>query len=157
MMDRQELYSAYRDKVLNYLSARVENRQDAEDLCSDVFEQVLRSLPRYDPEKATLSTWIFTIARYTLINHFRRGGRTVPLEEEFTDPEDPETALLREETLTRLAEVLAGMEQDQRDIIVLRYYRGDSLTRISQLTGISYGMVKVKHKKALETLRRRLA
>ena len=156
MMDRQELYSAYRDKVLNYLSARVENRQDAEDLCSDVFEQVLRSMPRYDPEKATLSTWIFTIARYTLINHFRRGGRTVPLEE-LPDPEDPETALLREETLSRLAEVLAGMEQDQRDIIVLRYYRGDSLTRISQLIGISYGMVKVKHKKALETLRRRLA
>ena len=157
MTDRQEIYTVYRDRVFAYLAARVQNRQDVEDLCADVFEQVYRSLPRYDPEKAALGTWIFTIARYTLINHFRRGGRTVPLEEEFTDPEDPETALLREETLSRLAEVLAGMEQDQRDIIVLRYYRGDSLTRISQLTGISYGMVKVKHKKALETLRRRLA
>ena len=64
--------------------------------------------------------------------------------------------LLREETLSRLAGLLAGMEQDKRDIIVLCYYKGYSLTRISQITGISYGMVKVKHKKALELLRRGL-
>ena len=71
-------------------------------------------------------------------------------------PEDPETSLLREETLSRLAGLLADMEQDKRDIIVLRYDKGYSLTRISQITGISYGMVKVKHKKALEFLRHEL-
>lgn len=156
-MTREELYSAYRDKVYAYLSARVKNREDAEDLCADVFEQAFRSLPRYDPEKASMNTWIFTIARYTLINHYQRGTRTAPLPEELCAPEDPEAALLREETLSRLAATLAGMEQNQRDIIVLRYYRGYSLTRISQFTGISYGMVKVKHKKALELLRRQLA
>ena len=135
---------------------QVRNRQDAEDLCSDVFEQVLRSMPRYDPEKATLSTWIFTIARYTLINHFQRSARTVPLREEHLDSENLEATLLREETLCRLAAILNAMEQDKRDIIVLCYYKGYTLTRISQLTGISYGMVKVKHKKALEILRREL-
>ncbi len=156
-MTQQELYSAYRDKVLAYFFARVKIRQDAEDLCEDVFEQACRSLPRYDPAKATMNTWIFTIARYTLINYFQRSPGAAPLHGALPDPEDPETTLLREETLSRLAAVLAAMEQDKRDIIVLRYYKGYSLTRISQLTGISYGMVKVKHKKALETLRRKLA
>ena len=156
MMQRQELYSTYRDRVLAYVSARVENRQDAEDLCSDVFEQAFRSLPRYDPAKATMNTWIFTIARYTLINHFQRGRKDLPLCGEIPAPDDPEASLLREETLSRLAGVLAGMEQDMRDIIILRYYQGCSLKTVSSRTGISYGMVKVKHKKALETLRRQL-
>ena len=155
-MTQQELYSAYREKVLGYLSARVNSRQDAEDLCSDVFEQAFRSLPRYDPDKASMNTWIFAIARYTLINHMQRSARAVPLCVELPAPEDPETSLLREETLSRLAGLLAGMEQDKRDIIVLRYDKGYSLTRISQITGISYGMVKVKHKKALEFLRHEL-
>ena len=79
------------------------------------------------------------------------------LREELCDPEDPETDYLREETLGRLAGLLADMEREKRDIIVLRYYRGYSLTRIAQLIGISYGMVKVKHRQALETLRRKLA
>ena len=155
-MTRQELYSVYRDKVLAYVSARVKHPQDAEDLCEDVFEQAFRSLPRYDPGKGTMNTWIFTIARYTLINHFQRSARTVPLREEHLDSEDLEATLLREETLCRLAAILNAMEQDKRDIIVLCYYKGYTLTRISQLTGISYGMVKVKHKKALEILRREL-
>ena len=155
-MDPQALYAAYRDRVLAYFSAKVGNSQDAEDLCSDVFEQVFRSLPRYDPARSTLNTWVFTIARFTLINHYRRSRRHLPLAEEFPGPEDPEASLIREETLGRLAEILAGMEQEKRDILVLRYYRGLTLTEISRLTGISYGMVKVKHKKALEFLRRQL-
>lgn len=157
MTDRQEIYTVYRDRVFAYLAARVQNRQDVEDLCADVFEQVYRSLPRYDPEKAALGTWIFTIARYALINHLQRTRPTVALREELSDPEDPEAVYLREETLGRLAGLLADMEREKRDIIVLRYYRGYSLTRIAQLTGISYGMVKVKHRQALETLRRKLA
>ena len=157
MTERQEVYSAYRDKVFAYLSGKVSSREDAEDLCSDVFEQVFRSLPRYDPEKATLNTWVFSIARYTLIDYFRRGRRlSAPIREELADREDPETALIREETLSRLAAILTEMDREKRDIIVLRYYEGCSLTHISQRTGISYGMVKVKHRQALEYLRRQL-
>lgn len=157
MMEQQALYAAYRDKVFAYLSGKARSREDAEDLCSDVFEQVFRSLPRYDPAQASLSTWIYTIARYTLINYYQRGRTLLPLPEELSGPEDPESTLIREETLGRLAAVLEGMEQEKRDIIVLRYYRGYPLTYISQLTGISYGMVKVKHRQALDLLRRKLA
>ncbi|MBR3640911.1 MAG: RNA polymerase sigma factor, partial [Oscillibacter sp.] len=48
---------------------------------------------------------------------------------------------------------LKTLEREERDIVVLRYYEGRSLTDISRLTGVSYGMVKVKHKRALRALR----
>ena len=44
-----EIYAAYREKVLSYLSGKMESPEDAEDLCEEVFEQVSRSLPRFRP------------------------------------------------------------------------------------------------------------
>ena len=153
-----EIYSAYRDRVMTYLSGKVRSREDAEDLCADVFEQVFRSLPRYDPEKASLNTWIFTIARYTLISYYRRGtAPAADLPEDLCAPDDPEADLIREETLSRLAGILADMDREKRDILVLCYWQGCTLARVSALTGISYGTVKVTHRQALQALRRQLA
>ncbi len=147
------LYSAYRDKVLAYLLVRTERREDAEELCQDVFAEVLRCLPQYDPAKASLSTWIYQITRFTLIDYLRTRHPTEPLAEESPAAEDFTENLIKKETLERLAAALNQLPQEERDIIVLRYYKGQTLTEISRLTGIGYGMVKVKHRRALNTLR----
>jgi len=147
------LYSAYRDKVLAYLLGRTERREDAEELCQDVFAEVLRCLPQYDPAKASLSTWIYQITRFTLIDYLRTRHPTEPLAEESPAAEDFTENLIKKETLERLAAALNQLPQEERDIIVLRYYKGQTLTEISRLTGIGYGMVKVKHRRALNTLR----
>lgn len=46
-----EIYAAYREKVLSYLSGKMESPEDAEDLCEEVFEQVCRSLPRFEENR----------------------------------------------------------------------------------------------------------
>ncbi|MBQ7144383.1 MAG: sigma-70 family RNA polymerase sigma factor [Oscillospiraceae bacterium] len=151
-----ELYAAYRDKVLAYLRSRTACREDAEDLCAEVFAEVLRCLPQYDAEKASLSTWIYQITRFTLIDYLRTRHPSEPLPEDLAGADDPAEAFLRRETLDRLAAALKALDPEERDIIVLRYYKGRTLTEISRFTGISYGMVKVKHKKALDRLRSEL-
>lgn len=147
------LYSAYRDKVLAYLLGRTERREDAEELCQDVFVKVLRSLPQYDPAKASLSTWIYQITRFTLIDYLRTNRPSEPLSETLAAGEDLAEDYLKKETLERLAAALNTLDREERDVIVLRYYEGLTLTEIARSTGISYGMVKVKHKKALDRLR----
>ena len=67
----EALYDAYRDKVLAYLTSRTDSREDADDLCHDVFEQVFRSMARYDPSRSSVSTWIYQITRFTLIDYIR--------------------------------------------------------------------------------------
>ena len=156
-LTRDTIYVAYRDKVLSYLTGRTESREDAEDLCADVFEQVFRALPRYDPGKASLSTWIYQITRFTLIDYIRRKRPGEPLTEDITAADDLEEALIQKETLEQLAAALTALEPELRSIIILRYYRGYTLTDIARMTGRSYGMVKVYHKKALERLRRSMA
>ena len=149
-------YTAYREKVLAYMTGRAACREDAEDLCEEVFAEVLRCLPRYDPEKASLSTWIYQITRFTLIDYLRTRHPNEPLREDIAASDNIAEDLLRRETLERLAFALQALSQEERDIIVLRYDKGLSLTDISRLTGISYGMVKVKHAKALQALREKL-
>jgi len=151
-----EIYAAYREKVLAYLTKRTENPEDAKDLCSDVFAEILRCLPKYDPEKASLSTWIYQITRFTYIDYLRKRRQNRPLNEQLADENDLTENYIKKETLERLAAALLTLKQEERDIIVLRYYNGRSLTEISRLTGISYGMVKVKHNKALRMLREKL-
>ena len=147
------LYAAYREKVLAYLTGRTASREDAEDLCEEVFAKLFRSLPQYDAEKASLSTWIFQITRFTLIDYLRTIRPSEPLTEDLAAADDLPEDLIRRETLERLAAALNTLEPEERDIIVLRYYKGQTLTEISRLTDISYGMVRVKHNRALRALR----
>ncbi len=151
-----KLYADYRERVLAYLTHRTGRREDAEDLCADIFAEVFRSLPRYDPEKSSVSTWIYRITRSTLIDYLRTKRQSEPLSEDITAADDIDEDLIRRETLERLASALLTLGREERDIIILRYYKGYKLTDVSRLTGISYGMVKVKHGRALSALRARL-
>ena len=148
-----EVYAAYREKVLAYLTGRTASREDAEDLCAEVFAEVYRCLPRYDAEKASLSTWIFQITRFTLIDYLRTRRPSEPLTEDIAAADDLPNEFIRRETLERLAAALNTLEPEERDIIILRYYKGQTLTEISRLTDVSYGMVRVKHNRALRALR----
>ena len=81
VMTLEEIYTAYYGKVMGYISARIRNHADAEDLCADVFEKVQRRLDDYDQSKAAIGTWIFTITRNTVIDYFRHSRPTEELDE----------------------------------------------------------------------------
>ncbi len=152
--DLEEIYTSYYKKVMGYISARIRNRADAEDLCSEVFEKVQRKLDDFDSEKASVSTWIFTITRNTVIDHFRRTRPSGELDENLAGDFEVDETLLRTESLSGLAEALKKLPQELRDIIVLRYYDGKPLTEIATLMGLSYGATKLRHQNALVMLKR---
>ena len=79
--DLEQIYSAYQKKVMGYIRARINSWADAEDLCADVFEKIARKLPDFDSTKASLSTWIFTITRNTVIDYFRRSKPSEEIDE----------------------------------------------------------------------------
>lgn len=153
VMTLEEIYTAYYGKVMGYISARIRNHADAEDLCADVFEKVQRKLDDYDQSKAAIGTWIFTITRNTLIDHFRRKKPNEELDENLSDDSELDESLLSTETLGELASALRRLPQQMMHIIVLRYYDGKPLTEIAQMMNLSYGAVKLRHQNALVMLR----
>ena len=156
MPDIEAIYLQYYNKVMGYIHSRIRNRADAEDICSDVFEKVQRKLPEFDSAKASVSTWIFTITRNTVIDHYRRSKPVEELDENLSDNAELDESLLNNETLSELAEALRALPEELRDIIVLRYYDGKPLTEVAEIMGLSYGAVKLRHQNALQILRQRL-
>ena len=155
--EMERIYLEYRGKVMGYLKARIKNRAEAEDLCSDVFEKIYRKLDQFDRTKASLSTWIYSIARNTLIDHFRRMHPGDELDENMPDGTEVDEDLLRTERLGELADALRSLPQQLMDIIILRYYDGKQLTQIADMMQISYGAVKLRHQKALTLLKAQMA
>lgn len=121
-----------------------------------MFEKVQRKLAEFDPAKASVSTWIFTITRNTVIDHYRRSKPSEELDENLADDGELDESLLNQEMLGELARALKALPAQMRDIIVLRYYDGRPLTEIADMMGLSYGAVKLRHQSALAKLRKAL-
>lgn len=155
-LDLGRVYEEYSGKVMGYLRARIRNTAEAEDLRSEIFEKVLRKAEDYDQSKAAVGTWIFTITRNTLIDHYRKTKPTEELDENLADGAELDEDLLNAETLGELASALRTLPEQLRDIIVLRYYDGKPLTEVAQLMNLSYGAVKLRHQNALLLLRERM-
>ncbi len=155
--EQTRLYTEYRDRVLGYIRARVNNRDDAEDLCQDVFEKVFRAADRYDSEKAAPGTWIYAITRNAVIDYFRRNRPAEELPEDLASDELPEDAVMQTALLDALAAALEKLPDELADIVVARYYDRLPLTEIAERLGMSYGIVKLRDNKALKLLRAALA
>lgn len=151
-----QIYAEYGGKIMGYIRARIRGKADAEDLFSEVFERIIKKLDDFDPEKASLNTWIFTITRNIVIDHFRRTKPSAELDENLSDGTELDEDLLNTESLSELASALRSLPQQMMDIIVLRYYDGKPLTEIAELMGLSYGAVKLRHQNALLMLRNAL-
>ena len=153
---QEKIYTAFNGKVMGYICVRVNRRADAEDLCADVFEKVFSRIGQYDSSKSSLSTWIFSITRNTVIDYFRRTRPTDELDENMADDTEVDEGLLQTESLDELAAALRSLPQELTDLIVLRYYDNKPLTEVAEIMGLSYGAAKLRHQKALGMLRRAL-
>ena len=151
--EQNKLYTRYYGRVLGYIRSRMNSRADAEDLCQDVFEKAFMAGDRFDPSRSSPGTWLYSITRNAVIDHFRRTHPTEELPEDLRTDELPEDGLLQTELLDQLAAALEKLPEELADIIVLRYYDRLPLTEIAQKLGMSYGAVKLRHQKALGMLR----
>ena len=154
------IYQEFKDKVSRYVRSRIGNFHDAEDLISDVFLKATAALERFDRQKGSLSTWVYTITQNTVRDYFRRAKPIYSLDEQedLPDPADPiDAELLSRERLNELAAALETLSQRERDIIILRFYLGLSPKDIAQRMQISYSNEGFIQSTALRKLRKALA
>ncbi len=159
----EKIYQDYYPKVCRFVLKKVADSETSEDLVSDIFVKVAANLDRYDREKASLSTWIYTISNNTLLDYYRsrkihselpdENGEEGRMPESLVDASPLDSGLLADEALGDLALALEALPRRSRDLIILHYYEGLSLKEIALKLGMSYANVKLIHKKALAQLR----
>ena len=150
MTNAEQIYLQYHDKVRAYVRSKIQDPHDVEDLVSAVFMKIVQKLDSYDPAKAYVPTWAYTIIRNTVTDHFRTRRTLVALEDYTVDKQSTE---LSDDALDSLADALLALKEKARDLIVLHYYTGYTLKEVAEMMGMSYINAKVIHKKALESLR----
>ena len=70
-----EIYERYVDRIYAFVSRRTGNRATAEDITSQVFEQALRTIERFEWRGVPVSAWLFRIASNALADHWRERAR----------------------------------------------------------------------------------
>lgn len=150
----ESVYREYHDKIEGYLRYRLNDSADAEDLATEVFMKVQANLDRYDPSKASLSTWVYTIARNTLYDFYRANHIESDVPETLaSDDEDVDEGLIAEESLQELAMALAQMPEDERDLIILRFYDGLTIRDAADKLGLSRSTCQRLQDRAIDRLR----
>ena len=146
----EKIYLEYKEKVFRYVRGKVRNLADAEDVTSEIFLRVQTSLDSYDEEKATLSTWIYTITHNAICNYYReQSKRALSLDENalYSNRDDDVMAEIENELLKEsLALALETLTEREQDIIVLYYYHEIPLRDVAIKMGITYTNAKfIKH------------
>lgn len=139
------LYQRYVTPVYRYLYKRANNQAEAEDLTSQVFMEALEGLGRYR-EQGSFSAWLFTIARRKAISAYRRRDGDLPLDQAEDLPgvmDDPLERVVQGERRERMARVFAGLDDDQRELLRLRFTMGLSYAEIGQQLKRSEAAVKM--------------
>ncbi|MGC8783786.1 MAG: RNA polymerase sigma factor [Armatimonadota bacterium] len=155
----EELYHRYQLYVYNVVNGIVQNADDARDVTQDVFLHVYDSLSRFRGG-STFSTWLYRVAVNAAITYVRKQRRhpQIPLDalREFRADIDaePEQQATRAETQRAVQEVLAQLPEQQRAVLVLRYFQELSLEEIAEVMNCSVAAVKVRLHRARNSFRR---
>ena len=145
------IYREYRPKVSDYIRSHVNDPEDAQDLCSEVFRKALEHLDARSDKG--VSSYIYTITRNTVVDYYRTRRIHAPLEEDLPLEGSLEDAVLDSDALDRLAGALRRLPEQARDIIVLHYYSGCTLQEIAEKMALPYSVTKRAHQSALKQLR----
>ena len=153
--DWDALYADQLPRVLNFLRYRVGNHAVAEDLTSRTFEKAWGARHRYRRDLAAFSTWLLVIARNVATDHFRRQRPMAPLEEAegLAAGEPPEVLAERRDDARRLARMLAGLPERERELVALKYGAELNNRQIARITGLSESNVGTILHRTVQALR----
>jgi RNA polymerase sigma-70 factor, ECF subfamily len=155
----EEIVRLHNRRIYN-LCYRFTNSQDtAEDLTQEVFLKVYRTLASYNVEKGAFTTWLTTLTRNLLVDHFRRSRQEritdsidVGLSEEEGSPSiadrlrdsrpSPDDRLASRETQKLVQVGLARLSPDLREAVILRDLQDMDYKEIAAVLRVPEGTVK---------------
>ena len=151
-----ELVRYYERFVFNTALSFMANYDDAFDVAQDSFIKAWQKIATFKGD-AAFSTWLYRItantAKDTLADRNKRWSEGEIPEQAPSEQDTPEESAVRAENVRELNEALGSLDEDMREILILREFEELSYTEISGLLGIEMGTVKSRLSRAREKLR----
>ncbi|GAH62488.1 unnamed protein product, partial [marine sediment metagenome] len=118
-----QLYEEHFDKIYRYVTLRIGNETEAEDMTQQVFLNALESISSYKWKGIPFSAWLFRIAHNQVVDYFRKKKRTaVPLDESLASKDDnPQLVIEQKLDIEQLLLATKQLTAAQREVISLRF------------------------------------
>ena len=148
-----DLYESHFERVYAFVVRRVGDRDEAEDLTSDVFHLALKNIGRFEWRGIPFAAWLYKIASNEIVDRAHRKARQHPI-----DPTDePQEHCYEEvENRARLFRMVDKLPSDQRRVIIMRFAEERSIREIAQQLKRTEGAVKQLQFRGLQNLRVRM-
>jgi RNA polymerase sigma-70 factor (ECF subfamily) len=164
----RELVERLEKPLINFVTRYLGDRSAAEDVFQETFVRVLRNIADFEPQ-ASLSTWVFTIARNLCLDRLKarrrhrevsidapqrsEGGKVIDFRDALRDRErgpavDAEEAEMRE----RVKRALGTLGPAKREVLILRVFVGMPYEEVAKIVGAPVGTVKFRVHEAVREL-----
>lgn len=156
------LYQLYGDRVFRYLVARLSNTDTAEEVTSQVFLRLLEKIGLYTiapkDNVAIFSAWLYRMAYNKMVDFLRKQKRSTNIELDKLE-QFPDTTRYTESVEFRfdfelLLQKLQLLNEQQRQVILLRFIEGLNIAETAQVMQKSEGAIKALQHRSLENLKR---
>jgi RNA polymerase sigma-70 factor (ECF subfamily) len=168
----ERLYDRHERRCLDFVRRMLAGADDAtaEDLHQEIWIAVARAASSYDPTQARFVTWLYTIARNKVMDHFRKSTGVVRLAGDLGEAAeaaldetpapltvDPERIAHDRQLASALVREVQALPLAQRETFVLFAHQELSLEEVAQITHVGLETAKSRLRYARQTLRTRLA
>jgi len=157
----QELIRPHLDSVRRFVFSLSKNWQDADDIAQEALIKAFRAFPTFDG-RASLSTWLYTVARSASIDWQRsRLGQAAQRENPLPSTHPgalprPDDACSQQQQRERLWQAIQGLDERQRVPLVLYEIEGLSYEEIAAIESVPVGTIRSRLSRARQELRGRL-
>jgi RNA polymerase sigma-70 factor, ECF subfamily len=148
-------YEKYIPLIYRYIYSKVGNREEAEDLTSQVFLKALKEID-YTREQKSLQTWLFRVAQTTIADHWRAYYRLsvssleVLLETGWERPIEKEYVDLEQTPSQKVQQILAALPEKQREVLICRFLLNLPIKETAEAMHLTETNVKVLQFRALK-------
>lgn len=156
----QELYKHFTPMIRAFLLKSMgagANRSEAEEITQEVLIKVWNKAASFNSSKASVNTWIFTIARNTRIDFIRRNDRNerkIAIEDIWHEPESPEPLVDLQQRRAEqvIKQAMATLPDEQVQVLFKAFMEGKSHNEVAEELGLPLGTVKSRIRLALNKM-----
>lgn len=149
------LYEKYAKKIFDFIFYKIGNKEETEDLTSEVFLKAFNNIAHFDIQKQTsFSSRLYTIAKNLVIDHFRTRHEQYEYErlEQQSIQEDLLQNIQDKEILNNVMTFLNTLGESKKQLFILKIWNELSYEEISQILGKTPNACKVEFHRVLQNV-----
>lgn len=153
----EPLYNKYYEQILRYIYQRIDDKETAYDIASQVFLKALNNIHKYEYRGVPFASWLYRIAKSELYQSFRdkKANRTVNVDTsslaQMIDEMEEDTS---EDNRKNLIQIIKKLKEDEVQMVELRFFEKRSFKEIGEILDITENNAKVKSHRVVTKMKK---